>query len=47
VRSGQKKKVVIGHIITSTLAKEMFNRLESKARLQDAVLHYIGLGAGQ
>src|SRR5699024_8841901 len=38
VRSGQKEKVVILHLVQSALDRELFARLNSKARLQDTVL---------
>ena len=37
----QKNDVVIYHLVQNKLAKELFERLKSKARLQDAVLNLI------
>lgn len=46
VRKGQQNKVVLAHIITSPLAKDLYARLESRQRLESAVLDYIGAGNG-
>jgi len=42
IRNGQRNDVVIYHLIQNTLARELFGRLQSKARLQDTVLNIIG-----
>lgn len=42
VRTGQKREVVVGQIVTSPLANRLYDRLESKAKLQEAVLALLG-----
>jgi superfamily II DNA or RNA helicase len=42
VRNGQRNDVVIYHLVQNDLAKELFARLQSRARLQDTVLNLIG-----
>lgn len=42
IRSGQKNKVVLAHIVTSALAKDLYTRLQYRQRLESAILHYIG-----
>ncbi|MFW6062213.1 MAG: SNF2-related protein [Planctomycetota bacterium] len=41
VRRGQNNGVVVYHLVQNTLAKDLFRRLESKARIQDTVLNLI------
>lgn len=41
IRNWQENDVVIYHLVQNKLAKELFERLKSKARLQDAVLNLI------
>ena len=41
IRQGQKNNVVIYHLVQNSLAKDLFRRLESKARIQDTVLNLI------
>ncbi len=45
IRQGQRNDVVIYHIVQNKLAHDLFLRLKSKARLQDAVLNLISGGA--
>lgn len=44
IRKGQRNNVVIYHIVQNRLARSLFDRLKSKARLQDAVLNLISGG---
>lgn len=38
LRKGQRRHVVIYHLVQNALAKELFSRLQSKKKLQDSVL---------
>lgn len=38
LEAASSKKIVVAHIVTSKLASELYSRLKSKAKLQDAVL---------
>lgn len=38
LQAESSKHIVVSHLVTSPLARELYNRLKSKARLQDAVL---------
>jgi len=44
IRNGQRNAVVIYHLVQNRLAKSLFDRLKSKARLQEAVLDLISGG---
>lgn len=44
IRPGQKNGVVIAHIIPSRLVRGLYERLRSKARLQDSVLELLETG---
>jgi SNF2 family DNA or RNA helicase len=41
IRRGQKNKVLIYHLIQSSLDKDLFSRLKSRQRLQEAVLNLL------
>lgn len=41
IRQGQTNAVVIYHLVQNALARELFSRLKSKAKLQDSVLNLI------
>lgn len=41
IRKGQKNDVIIYHLVQNKLASELFSRLKSKERLQEAVLHLL------
>jgi SNF2 family DNA or RNA helicase len=42
IRDGQRNDVVIYHLIQNNLARDLFKRLETKEKLQTAVLNLIG-----
>jgi len=44
IRKGQKNNVILFHLIRNSFDTELFSRLESKSRLQDAVLTLLAKG---
>lgn len=45
LQAASSKRIVVTHVVTSAVARELFSRLQSKARLQDTVLNLLGAGA--